>query len=89
MLNCYDVKEWLNAYKGQRFRYWVYKKAHASDDDSPFECEECIYGIIVEAIDLGNDWLLGFSGSGDGSYIEYYRLSEIYIAFSDVDQEEC
>lgn len=95
-----DFASWLHDNGDRIYRYWVYKRmftpkelAEKRDDQTCYECDECLYGRIVEAIALPNgDVLLGFrdpddKGSLTEGYIDYYRLSEIAFAYSPTDQE--
>lgn len=76
------------------FRYWVYKRVFTPleqekkyIDQSEYE-DTCAHtGIIRECAELPNgDFLLGFSDPGS-EYTEYYRLSEIRLAYSPDDAE--
>lgn len=59
------------------FRYWLSKYP---------DVEECMFGIILEAIPIPNDILIGLSEDGEPNYVEYYKLSEMDLAFSESDQ---
>ena len=88
------MKEFFEKHKNDVFRYWERKRMWTPYDmecKDPYQLEygdnECLYGYIVEVVDLGADWLIGFSENQEGSYIEYYKLNDIAIAYSDSDQE--
>jgi hypothetical protein len=76
------------------FRYWLRKRMWTPYEmelkdkyQSDLEDEEASYGYLVEAINLGHDWLIGISEDKIADYISYYRLSEIDLAISKKDQE--
>jgi hypothetical protein len=89
------LKEFFEKHKNTVFRYWERKRMWTPYDmeaKDPYQLEygdeECNYGYIVEVINLGFDWLLGLSESPEGSYVEYFKLNDIALAYSDSDQEE-
>jgi hypothetical protein len=89
------MKDFIEKHRNTVFRYWERKRMWTpydieSKDPHQLEYgdEECNFGYIVDAIDLGFDWLLGFSDSRDASYIEYFKLNDIALAYSASDQEE-
>ena len=87
--------DFLKKYDGQMLRYWRYKRPGLSydgfgdgDKDTPLVSERADFGRIVEAYALPDgDVMLGFSESEDNRYIEYQKLSELDIAWSNIDQE--
>lgn len=97
-----DFTTWLLDNDGRIYRYWVYKRMFTPEeqdakwsDQSVFEDEECNYGIIEEAVELPDgDILLGFryptesEDSYSAGYIDYYKLSEIALAYSPRDAED-
>jgi hypothetical protein len=89
------MQEFIKKHKNTVFRYWERKRMWTPYDieiKDPYQQEygevECFYGYIVEAVDLGYDWLVGFSENPEGDYIQYYMLKDIAFAYSDIDQEE-
>jgi hypothetical protein len=89
------MREFIEKHKNTVFRYWERKRMWTPYDiecKDPDQLEygdvECSFGYIVEAIDLGFDWILGFSETQDAGYIEYYKLNDIAFAYSDHDQGE-
>ena len=86
--------DFLKKYDGQIIRYWQYKKPGLpyksfgdSDEGSPLVSEPADYGRIVDAYVLPDgDIMLGLQEISN--YIEYYKLSEILIAWSDLVQED-
>lgn len=89
------MKDFIEKHKNTVFRYWERKRMWTPYDmecKDPYQLEygdeECSYGYLVEVADLGTDWLVGISESQEASYVEYYRLSDIALAYSASDQEE-
>ena len=89
------MREFFEKHRYTVFRYWLRRHMwtpYEMELKDPYQVEygdeECSFGYIVEVVDLGYDWLIGISESLDGSYIEYYKLSDIELAYSDSDQEE-
>lgn len=91
-----DFETWIHDFGDRIYRYWVYKRmytpyeqAQQFTDESEFKDVECAYGVIKEAIELPDgDVLLGFGDpSGTVEYIEYFKLSEIQLAYSATDAE--
>lgn len=79
------------------FRLWEYKRMFTPYeqeqkfiDESPYVYDECGYIRILDVITLPDgDLLLATTGAyDDGTYISYYKLSEISLAKSDKDMEE-
>lgn len=88
------MKDFVERNKNTVFRYWHRKRMWTPYEmelkdplQSDLELEECSFGYIVEAINLGHDWLIGISEDKKADYVSYYRLSEIDLAISDTDQE--
>lgn len=89
------MKDFVVRNKDTVFRYWHRKHMWTPYEmdlkdplQSDLEVDECSYGYIVEAINLGYDWLIGISeGTNDAKYISYYRLSELDLAYNEADQE--
>jgi hypothetical protein len=89
------MKNFIKKHKNKVFRYWERKRMwtpYDMEQKDPYQLEygeeECSYGFIVEAVDLGCDWLLGISGDLEADYLEYYLLSDIHLALSETDQEK-
>ena len=85
--------DFIKRNKNTVFRYWErrtmwtpYEMEIKDPDQAEYGDIECSHGYIVAAIDLGYDWLLGFSDSLSADYIEYRKLSNIELAYSDTDQ---
>lgn len=99
---CGDIWTWLQDVSGRVFRYWVYKRMFTPlemeqkyVDQYVFEDSHANTGIIRECIQLPDgDFLLGFQ-SFDGCTsafdlpggLEYYKLSEIRLAYYPADAE--
>ena len=94
------MKEFINKNKGVVFRYWIRKRMwtpYELDQKDPLQSdvvdEECSYGYLIEAINLGYDWLIGISDYSENfdfdniDYITYYKLSEIDLAYNKNDQD--
>ena len=88
------MKDFVEKNKDTVFRYWLRKRMWTPYEmelkdkyQSDLEDEEAEYGYLVEAVDLGHDWLIGVSEDKNADYISYYRLSEIDLAISNNDQE--
>ena len=89
------MKNFIKKHRNDVFRYWIHKRMWTpyemelkDPDQTDYENLECDYGYLVEAIDLGYDWLIGISDTLDKIYISYYKLSELELALSDSDQED-
>lgn len=92
-----DFETWLLDNSDRIYRYWVYKRMftpHEQEmkyvDQSCFEDVTANEGYIREAIELPDgDILLGFElPDMETQYIEYYKLSEINLAWSKRGQDE-
>ena len=88
------MKNFVKKNKNTVFRYWLRKRMWTPYEmelkdryQSDLEEEEASYGYLVEAIDLGHDWLIGISEDKKFDYISYYRLSEVDLAISNTDQD--
>lgn len=88
------MKDFVEKNKDTVFRYWLRKRMWTPYEmelkdkyQSDLEDEEAEYGYLVEAVDLGHDWLIGISEDKKFDYISYYRLSELDLAISLTDQE--
>ena len=90
------MKEFIERNKGKRFRYWIRKRMWTPYEmelkdkyQSDLEDEEAEYGYLVEAVDLGYDWLIGITEDNpEPDHVHYYKLSEIEFAYSESDQDE-
>lgn len=97
------AKTWLIDFGDRVYRYWVYRRGFTPyeqeekfEDESMFEDPQCSFGFIREAINLGNDWLLGIqevypdipASYKAHQHFQYYKLSEIRLAFDIIDQPE-
>lgn len=90
------MNEFLKKYKNKWIRYWTKKRMWTpydmeikNPDQSDLNFEECSHGYIVEAYNLGYDWLVGIGEEPNSSrYISFYKLSELDMAYSEADQEE-
>lgn len=96
-----DFETWVMDNSDRIYRYWIYKRMFTPEemdkkyiDQSCYECTECSYGIIKEAIELPDgDILLGFIDPADEDtkiegYINYYKLSQIDLVFDPTDAKE-
>ena len=93
------MKDFIEENKDTIFRYWIkkekftpYEEKMCNEYESLYINEEADYGYITECIDLNNgDYLLAIRpvDNMDSNYVykEYYKLSNIDIAYSDKDQE--
>lgn len=79
------------------FRLWEYKRMFTPyeqeqkfSDESLYVNDECDHIRILDVITLPDgDLLLATTDAyDDGTYISYYKLSEISLAKSDKDMEE-
>jgi len=86
------------------FRYWVYKKLFTPYeqekrfmDESQYEDDYANFGVVSELIPLPeNDFLLGIAQvfenladlEEDHAHIDYYKLSEIRLAYYPNEQED-
>lgn len=92
-----DMETWLLDNEGKIFRYAIYRRMftpyeqeHAFSDESQYEDCNFTFGLIEEAIDLGDEWLLGFRKIYDGEVcdeVEYCRMGEIRLSCFDCDQK--
>lgn len=91
-----DLETWLLDEGDRIYRYLVYKKfatpCHEKNaDDSVYESTYYTLCKIEEAIDLGNDWLLGLRSIGDDGEIfetiQYYKFSDIHMELFEADQQ--
>jgi hypothetical protein len=89
------MKEFFKKHQDHVLRYWERKRMWTPYDmecKDPEQLEygdvECNYGYMVEVYDIGNDWLIGFSETREATYVEYHKLSDIELAYSDSDQED-
>lgn len=89
------MREFFEKHKNIVFRYWKRRRMWTPYDveaKNPYQVEygdeECTYAYIVEVVDLGFDWLIGFADSLDADYIEYHKLNDIVLAYSNTDQPE-
>ena len=85
------------------FRYWVYKKVFTPfeqekkfSDESRYEDDYANFGVVREIIPLPeSDYLLGIAQvfetledlKEDHAHIDYFRLSEIRLAYYPNEQE--
>lgn len=94
---CTDMETWFLDNSDRIYRFVVYKKLFTPyeqdkkfSDESQFEDTHYRFGLIEEAIELGQgEWLLGFREVIDGevcSYISYFKLSDIQLSFFEQDQ---
>ena len=88
------MKNFIEKNKNTVFRYWLRKRMWTPYEmelkdkyQTDLEDDEASYGYIVEAINLGYDWLIGISEEKEANYISYYKLSEVDFAISDMDQD--
>ena len=88
------MKNFVEKNKNTVFRYrlrkrmWTPYEMELKDQyQTDLVDEDASYGYLVEAVDLGNDWLIGISEDKKFDYISYYRLSELDLAISDTDQD--
>ncbi|MBO5037733.1 MAG: hypothetical protein J6D42_11725 [Clostridia bacterium] len=94
-----DMETWVHDNEDRIYRYLIYKKVFTPYEQQSAFIDESIYensghytlGKLTEAIDLGNDWLLGFRTISDDGRIsgilEFVKLSEIRLEVFDYDQD--
>jgi hypothetical protein len=90
------MKDFIERNKNKVFRYWHRKRMWTPYEmelkdpcQSDLEFEECSYGYLIEAVNLGYDWLIGISEDVNNTdYVQYYRLNELDLALSKSDQED-
>ena len=90
------MKDFIDRNKNKIFRYWLRKRMWTSYEmelkdptQTDLDNEECLYGYLIDAVNLGYDWLIGISDEQtleEAKYISYYKLSELDLAYSDSDQ---
>ena len=100
---CGDIWTWLSDIDYRIFRYWVYKRMFTPleqekkyIDQTEFEDDHAKTGIIRECVELPDgDFLLGFQNvpedwedDDEPKWIDYYKLSEIRLAYHPSDREE-
>lgn len=89
-----DMKTWIMDYANDRiYRYLVYRKMFtpyeqqkAFADETQFDDYHYSFAKIEEAIDIGNDWLIGMrtvdpETGCEEDIIEYHKLSDIKISY--------
>lgn len=89
-----DMTTWILDNSDRIYRYWVHKRMFTPaeveakyTDQSCYECEYCLFGLIEEAIELPDgDVLLGFVdpnnfGSSAEGCITYHKLSQVDLMF--------
>lgn len=94
-----DLETFLFDNEERVFRFLVYRRLFTpyeqdlkAFDESFYEDYHYSFGMIQEAIDLGDgDWLLGFRMIDETTgevfdHVEYYRLREIRLSSFDSDQ---
>ena len=97
---CGDIWTWLQDTEVRVLRYWVYKRVFTPleqekkyVDQSEYEDSYCKKGVIRECVQLPDgDLLLGFQNYNEDcdfydlpQYMEYYKLSEIRLAYNPED----
>lgn len=94
-----NFNKWLNDItKDKVFRMWVYKRMftpyeqqEAFSDQSEFVNEEVFFIKLREAVTLPNGDILieyTFADGSDSTYMEYAKLSEIKLAYSERDNND-
>lgn len=88
-----NFADWFNSYaKDKLFRLW-YKEDEKLDLDEGYD-GVCQYVYLRQAINLGNDWLIGFAvfdeREKDNMYpsLNWVKLSEIDLAWYKDDEEK-
>ena len=84
-----DFETWLHDYGDRIYRYWVYRRMFTPEEQNAkyiyqsfYESDECLFGVIKEAIELPDgDVLLGIADVKAQESLEYYRLSELRLAY--------
>ena len=82
------LEDFVRKYSGKTFRVWYRKRPGINYSASSEECE---FSTLVGAYEIGsNDWLLALENllSDGKKYVEFCRLSEIDLNFSDGDQDD-
>lgn len=96
-----DFEAWMHDNDGRVYHYWVYKRMFTPaeqdakySDQSCFEYDAGSYGRIEEAVELPDgDILIGFRDPEDvgttfEGFLNYYKLSEITLAYCPQDAED-
>lgn len=97
-MTCTDMETWGYDNSDRIYRFLVYKKLFTPyeqerkfEDESQFEDIHYRFGLIKEAVELGNgEWLIGFREIIDYEvcgYISYFKLSDIQLSYFDGDQD--
>lgn len=97
MLVVTDLLTWLLDNEGRIFRFLVHRRIYtpyeqqkAFIDETRYEDSHYSFGLIKEAVDLGNgEWLIGIQIIIDDELtdnIEFYRLSELKLEVFETDQ---
>ena len=92
-----DLETWLLDEGDRLYRYLVYKKKFTPyEEQNAFKVqsvyESSYYSLckIEEAVNLGDDWLLGLREINDDgkicNLIHFYKFSEIQLSLFDEDQ---
>lgn len=92
-----DMLTWLLDNSERIFRYQVYRRLftpfeqqQAYMDETQFESTHYSFGIIEEAIDLGNgEWLIGIREIVEDEVTDtvgFHRLSDIKLSLMECDQ---
>lgn len=98
-----DMETWLLDNENRIFRYLVYRRIYTPFeqerkfiDETCYESAYYLFGLIREAIDLGDgEWYIGIQGITDDELedsLSYYYLSEIRLEYHPSDQgmlEKC
>lgn len=92
-----DLETWLLDEGDRLYRYLVYKKKFTPYEEQNAFTDQSVYESIYyslckieEAIDLGDDWLLGLRDINDDGeicdVIHFYKFSEIRLSLFEKDQ---
>lgn len=96
-----DFETFIHDMDGRIFRYWVYRRMftpaeteHKYIDQGFYEDSTCSFGLIKECVALADkDYLIGFQDVDVDDmtvrlypHISYFKLSEIRMGFSYMDQ---
>lgn len=90
-----NFQSFAEANKDKVFRFWVFRKWPAGGDEydpaEEFADDQCSFGKIQSVTKLSDfDYLVGLKLVEDGDdtdYIEYYKLDEIRLVYTDYDKE--
>ncbi len=99
MLYHKDLEHWFRQHRKRLYRFYVYKRMFtpyeidkAFIDETCYESDCAMLGILEEVIELKDDYLFGirqvFVDCSVSDTVEYYKLSELRIEWREKDEED-